>query len=325
MNRYRRAFGAVFALALAQALPAPASAQAYPTRPIRLVVPFAPGGGADISARKVAEALSRRLGQPVVVDNRAGAGGTVGAAFVAQAEPDGYTLLWATPGQQMTNPHLMKSMPYDPVNGFAAVAQTTLGGSVLVVHKDVPARTVAELIALAKAKPGSISFASAGVGASSHLAGELFKSEAGIDIVHVPYKGSGNAVIDVAGGRVQMAIDSLSVYQGQITNGSVRALAVSSAERNPALPDLPPIADTLPGFEGSPVNYITAPAKTPRPIIDRLNKEINALLADPDIKAHFQKSGTIARGSTPEQMEAIIRSESAKWKKVIEQSGAKAE
>ena len=311
-------------LSIALAVPLAASAQTYPDRPIRIVVPFAPGGGADFTARKLAEPLSARLGQNIVIDNKPGAGGTLGATLVANAKPDGYTLLYATPGQQMTNPHLMSSLPYDAEKAFTAVSQLVLGGSVLVVHKDLPVASVTELIALAKAKPGTISFASAGIGASSHLAGELFKSEAGIDIVHVPYKGSGAAVVDVIGGRVQMAIDSVSVYRSHIASGAVRALAVSSASPNPALPDLPTIAEVIPGFEASPVNYITAPAGTPRDIIEKLNKEINAVLAMPELQKSFTASGTLLVGSTPGQMEALVKSESRKWKKVIDQSGARA-
>ena len=317
---------AALGLAAMAAVPGMALAQQdYPNRPIRLVVPFAPGGGADLAARKIGEALAKRLGQPIVIDNRAGAGGMLGAQAVASAEPDGYTLLYATPGQQMTNPHLMKQMPYDPLTAFAPVSQLLLGGSVLVVHKDLPVRSVAELIALARAKPGALSCASAGVGASSHLACELFKHEAKLDIVHVPYKGSGAAVVDVVGGRVPMAIDSLSVYQPHIANGSVRALAVSSTVPNPAMPELPTIASTLPGFDASPVNYLTAPAKTPKAIIDRLNREVNAVLDDPAIKSYFAATGVIVAGGTPDQMGELVRSESAKWKQVIELSGAKPE
>ncbi len=302
-----------------------ALAQSYPNRSIVLVVPFAPGGGADAAARKIAEPLSKRLGQPIVIENRAGAGGITGAAHVARAEPDGYTLLWATPGQQLTLPHMTK-MPYDALTAFEPVSQALYAAGILVVHKDVPVKNVAELIAYAKAKPGEISYASAGVGASSHLAGELFKSEAGIDIVHVPYKGTGPAVIDVAAGRVKMAIDSLSVYQPQLAAGTVRALGVASSERNPGMPELPPISDTLPGFEASPVNYFLAPAKTPKHIVNKLNTEINVVLQDPELKAWFIKSGGIVlKGGTPEQLGELIRSESAKWKKVIERSGAKAE
>jgi tripartite-type tricarboxylate transporter receptor subunit TctC len=317
---------ALFGLTVSLALPATGIAQAdYPNRPIRLVVPFAPGGGADITARRIAEPLGKRLGQQIIIDNKGGAGGTLGAQIVASAEADGYTLLYATPGQQMTNPHLMKQMPYDALKAFSAVSRLVLGGSVLVVHKDVPVKSVAELIAFAKSKPGSLSCASAGVGASSHLACELFKAEAKVDIVHVPYKGSGAAVVDVVGGRVPMAIDSYSVYKPHIASGAVRAIAVSSEIPNPATPDLPTIAKTLPGFEATPVNYITAPAGTPRPIIDRLNREINAVLEDPEVKAYFAGSGVITKGSTPAEMDELVKRESDKWKRVIELSGAKAE
>ncbi len=310
-------------LALACALAGAAFAQDYPTKPIRLVVPFPPGGGADIIARNIVEPLGRRLGQPVIVDNRGGAGGTLGADLVAHAAPDGYTLLYTTPGQQMVNPHLMAKLPYDAANDLTAVSQLSLGTYVLVVHKDVPAKSVAELVAYAKAHPGKVNFASSGIGAGSHLGAELLKSMAGIQIVHVPYKGSGPAVADVIGGRVQMALDSISVYMPHIKSGALRALGVSSLARNPSLPDTPPIADAVPGFEAAVVNYISAPAGTPKPVIERLSKEINAVLKLPEVQAKFHANGTIPRGSSPEQMQALIKSESAKWKKVIEIAGVK--
>jgi tripartite-type tricarboxylate transporter receptor subunit TctC len=322
--RGRRA--AVWLLAATALAPAAAQAQsAWPTKPLTIVVPFPVGGGTDAFARPLSAQLTKQLGQQVIIDNKGGAGGTLGAQIVASAEADGYTLLYATPGQQMTNPHLMKQMPYDALKAFSAVSRLVLGGSVLVVHKDVPVKSVAELIAFAKSKPGSLSCASAGVGASSHLACELFKAEAKVDIVHVPYKGSGAAVVDVVGGRVPMAIDSYSVYKPHIASGAVRAIAVSSEIPNPATPDLPTIAKTLPGFEATPVNYITAPAGTPRPIIDRLNREINAVLEDPEVKAYFAGSGVITKGSTPAEMDELVKRESDKWKRVIELSGAKAE
>ena len=302
-----------------------AVAQTYPERPIHLVVPFAPGGGADNAARIISEPLAKRLGQTIVIDNKPGGGDTLAATMVAHAKPDGYTLLYATAGQQMINPHLMGKLPYDPVNGLMAVSELMAATSVLVVHKDVPARTVAEFIALAKSRPGKINFGSAGIGATSHLGGELFKAMAGIDIVHVPYKGSGMAVTDVIGGSVQMAIDNISVYLPHIKSGAVRALGVSTPDRSLILPDTPPIADTLRGFDASPMNYISAPAGTPSHIIERLNKEINAVLSMPELQARFLTMGSKLKGGTPEQMEALIRSESAKWKKVIEISGAKAE
>lgn len=324
--RHLNALGLMLSLALVYALPNSALAQPYPNRPIRLIVPFAAGGGADNIARIISESLGKRLGQTIIVDNKPGGGGTLGADIVAHSAPDGYTLLYATPGQQMINPHLMVKLPYDPVNGLVAVSKLVSGTNVLVVPKDFPATTVAELIAFAKAHPGRVNFASSGIGSTSHLAGELFKSMAGIDIVHVPYKGSGVAVTDVISGRVQMSIDTISVYLPHIKSGSVQALGVSTPDRNPVLPDTPPIADTLPGFDASPVNYISAPARTPRPIIDRLNKEINAVINMPAVQAQFLASGgTGLKGNTPEQMEALIKSESTKWKKVIESSGAKPE
>jgi tripartite-type tricarboxylate transporter receptor subunit TctC len=198
------------------------------------------------------------------------------------------------------------------------------GSNVLVVNKNLPVNSVAELIALAKAKPGTINFASSGIGSSSHLAGELFKSMAQIEIVHVPYKGSGAAINELLGGSVQMAIDTISVYLQHIKANNLKALAISTLERNPALPELPLIADTLPGFDAAPVNYVTAPAGTPRAIIERLNREINIVLEMPAVREQYEKNGATAKGSTPEAMDALIVSESAKWKKIIDQSRATA-
>lgn len=319
--RHWRKFLALLFAAPALALAQP---QPYPNKPIRLILPFAAGGGADNNARTMTEQLSQRLGQPIIIDYKPGAGGTLGANIVANAAPDGYTLLYATPGQQMTNPHLMDKMPYDPFKSFSSVSQVIQGSNVLVVNKNLPVNSVAELIALAKAKPGTINFASSGIGSSSHLAGELFKSMAQIEIVHVPYKGSGAAINELLGGSVQMAIDTVSVYLQHIKANNLKALAISTLERNPALPELPLIADTLPGFDAAPVNYVTAPAGTPRAIIERLNREINIVLEMPTVREQYEKNGATAKGSTPEAMEALIVSESAKWKKIIDQSRATA-
>jgi hypothetical protein len=318
----RQYLGALFSLLIT--LPALSSTepQTYPNKPIRLILPFSAGGGADNNARTMTELLSQRLGQPIIIDYKPGAGGTLGANIVAHASPDGYTLLYATPGQQMTTPHLMDKMPYDPLKSFSSVSQVIQGSNVLVVNKNLPVNSVAELIALAKAKPGTINFASAGIGSSSHLAGELFKAMAGVDIVHVPYKGSGAAITELLGGSVQMAIDTVSVYLPHIKANNLKALAISTLEHNPALPELPLIADTLPGFDAAPVNYVTAPAGTPRPIIERLNREINVVLALPAVREQYEKNGATGKGSTPEAMDALIVSESAKWKKIIEQSQA---
>jgi tripartite-type tricarboxylate transporter receptor subunit TctC len=299
-----------------------ALAQDYPNKPIRLIVPFAPGGGADNTARIISDPLSKRLGQPVVIEYKPGAGGVIGAAFVATSPKDGYTLLYATPGQQMTAPYLMDKMPYDAATAFSSVIQLIEGSNVLVVNKNLPVNSVKELIAYAKANPNKVNFASSGIGSSSHLAGELFKSMAGINIEHVPYKGSGAAVTEVVGGSVQMSIDSLSVYQAHIKAGAVKALGVSTLSRNPALPDLAPIADTLKGYSASPINYITAPAGTPPAIIAKLNKELNEVLKMPDVRQRLIATGLDIKGGSPTEMDEIIRTESAKWKKVIEQSKA---
>jgi tripartite-type tricarboxylate transporter receptor subunit TctC len=300
-------------------------AQDYPDRLIRLVVPFAPGGGADFVARAIAGPLSNRLKQPIIVDNKPGGGATLGADYVANAPADGYTLLYTTPGPQMTNPFLMPKLPYDPVKDLVPVSQVAIVPSVLVVHKDLPVKSVKELIEYAKAHPGKVNFASAGVGASSHLAGELFKQAAGVSMVHVPYRGTGPAMADLLGGHVQMALDSIVVYKPHIDSGALRPIGVSTLQRSTLLPDVPPIADDLDGFEGSPVNYISVRAGTPQPIIDRLNREIVAVLESPELKDQLAKSGVVPKGSTPGEMAALIRSEAEKWKKVIEVSGAKVE
>jgi len=301
-----------------------ALAESYPNKPIRLVLAFSPGGGADINARTISGPLSQKLGQPVIIDYKPGGGGTLAATVVANAAPDGYTLLYATPGQQMTNPHLMDKLPYDPVKAFKAVSQTVEGSNVLVVNKNLPVNTVAELIALAKAEPGKINFASSGIGSSSHLAGELFKSMAGIDIVHIPYKGSGPAVTELMGGSVQMTIDTVSVYLQHIKAGELKAIGISTLSRNPALPEVPLIADTLTGFQAAPVNYITAPAATPDEIILKLNRAINEVLQMPEVLDKFAANGATAKGGSPEQMETLIRTESAKWEKLIRSSQARA-
>ena len=299
-----------------------AIAQDYPNKPIRLIVPFAPGGGADNTARIISDPLSKRLGQPVIIEYKPGAGGVIGAAFVASAPKDGYTLLYATPGQQMTAPYLMDKMPYDASTAFSSVIELIEGSNVLVVNKDLPVNSVKELIAYAKANPEKVNFASSGMGSSSHLAGELFKSMAGVNITHVPYKGSGAAVTEVVGGSVQMSIDSLSVYQAHIKAGNVKALGVSTLDRNPAMPELPPIADTLKGYSASPINYITVPAGTPPAVIAKLNQELNEVLKMPAVRERLIATGLAVKGGTPAHMDGVVRSESAKWKKVIEQSKA---
>ena len=301
------------------------SAQTYPSQPIRLVVPFAPGGGSDIIARVLSEPLSRQLGTTVVVDNKPGAGATIGADFVAKSRPDGYTLLYTTIGPQITNPYLMKSLPYDPVKDLMPVAMLAELDNVLVVHPSVPARSVRELVAYAKANPGKLNFSSSGMGTSSHLGGEFFKSLAGIQIQHIAYKGTGPSLQDLQSGNVQMAIDSLATLMPFIKSGKLVALGISNTQRNPLLPDAPPIADELPGYLASTVNYVTARAGTPQPIIDRLNRDISAVLRLPAVRDRMLGMAVSPVIETPDVLAARITRESEKWRKVIQASGAKVE
>jgi tripartite-type tricarboxylate transporter receptor subunit TctC len=282
-------------------------------------VPFAPGGGADLTARILGEPLARRLGQPVVIENKPGAGATIGADLVAKAQPDGYTLLFVTPGPQITNPYLLPRLPYDPDKDFTPIAMLVLAVNVLVVTPSLPVRSVAELIDYARANPGKLNFSSSGVGSSSHLSGELFRQRAGINIVHVGYRGSGPSIADLLSGNVQMSIDTVAVMLPHIQSGGLRALAVATQARNPTLPDLPPIADTLAGFDGSSINYISAPAGTPQPIVEKLNREINAVLSDPHVQERMVAAGLTAVIESPSALAERIKNEQAKWKQVIEQ------
>jgi len=310
----RLIFTAVAAFAL---LTGAAQAQ-YPQHPIKLVVPFAPGGGADVMARILADPLARRLGQPIVIENKPGGGATLGADAVAKAAPDGYTLLWVTPGPQITNPYLMPKLPYDPNKDFTPVATVVTAVNVLVVNPNLPVKSVAELVAYAKANPGKLNYSSAGVGASSHLSGALFGQMAGIDIVHVPYRGSGPALQDLLAGNIQMAIDTVGLLLPHIQAGSLRALGVATPEKNPVLPDVPPIADTLKGFDGSSINYINGPAGLPAPIVEKLNREINAVLSDPEMQRRMEVGGFTPIIESQPALVARIAQEQAKWKAVIE-------
>lgn len=310
--------------ALLPALSGMAAAQGG-SRPLRFVVPFAAGGGADIVARLFTEDLSRELGVAVVVDNRPGMAASIGADNVAKSPADGNTILICTPGVQMTNPFLYPSLPYDAEKDLAPVIHLAELPNLLVVHKDVPARSTAELIALLKARPGSLNFSSTGPGSSSHLAGELIKSMAGVEMTHVPYRGSGPALIDLTAGRVQVAIDSFTAMIGPVKEGSLRALGISTAQRRPEYPDIPAIAEALPGYEASTLLYIAVAAGTPEPAVARLNAAFNAALRTERIRQRFLELGMVPTGGTPEQLATIIRDGRAKWKRVIEVSGAKVE
>ena len=303
-----------------------AFAQAYPTHSIRLVVPFPAGGTTDILARAAAQKLSESLGQAVVVDNRPGAAGNIGADLVAKSAPDGYTLLMGTVGTHAINPSLYAKMPYDHVKDFVPVVLVAGVPNVLAVYPAFPVNSVAELIALAKAKPGTINFASSGSGTSIHMSGELFKSMAGVDMTHVPYKGSAPALTDLMGGQVQIMFDNLPSALPLIKAGKLRAIAVTSLKRAPALPDVPTISESgLPGFEASSWFGVLAPAGTPAPIVAKINADVNKWLQSPEAREQMLAQGANAAGGTPEQFAAHIRAETEKWAKVVKASGAKAD
>jgi tripartite-type tricarboxylate transporter receptor subunit TctC len=313
------ALAAVLAL-----IAAGAAAQNYPTKPIRLVVPFPPGGTTDILAREVGQRLSASLGQTVVIDNRPGAGGNIGAELVAKSAPDGYTLLMCTVSTHAINPNLYAKLPYDHVADFAPVILVASVPNVLEVTPSLPVNSVADLIKLAKEKPGQINFASSGSGTSIHLSGELFKTMAGVDMTHVPYKGSAPALTDLIGGQVQVMFNNLPSSLPQIKAGKLRAIAVTSAQRAPALPNVPTIAESgLPGFEATSWFGVVAPAGTPPAIVARLNADMNQWLQTPEAREKLLAQGAAAAGGSPEQFAAYIRAETEKWAKVVKASGAK--
>jgi len=310
--------------AFALAAIAGAQAPAYPTKPIRLVVPFPAGGATDILAREVAKHLTDAWGQSVVVDNRPGAGGNIGSELVAKAAPDGYTLEMGTVGTHAINASLYSKMPYDHVRDFVPVILVAGVPNVLEVNPALPVNSVQELIAYAKANPGKLNFASSGSGTSIHLSGELFKVMAGVQMTHVPYKGSAPALQDLIGGQVQLMFDNLPPSLPQIKAGKLRALAVTSSVRAPALPDVPTIAESgLPGFEASSWFGILAPAGTPPAIIAKVNAEVSKWLASPEGKEKLAGIGANAAGGSPEDFTRHIQAETAKWAKVVKESGAK--
>jgi len=303
---------------------APAAAQAtYPTKPVRLVVPFPPGGTTDILARAVAQKLSEAWGQQVIVDNRPGAGGNIGSELVAKSAPDGYTLLMGTVGTHAINPSLYAKMPYDHVKDFTPVILVAGVPNVLVVNPSLPVNSVTELIAYGKANPNKLNFASSGNGTSIHLSGELFRTMTGVQMTHVPYKGSSPALTDLIAGQVQLMFDNLPSSLQFIKAGKLRALAVTSAERSSALPDVPTLAESgLPGFEASSWFGVLAPAGTPNDVIVKLNTAIAGWLATADAKEKLAAQGAIAAGGAPDAFVRHIAAESNKWAKVVKASGA---
>ncbi len=311
------------ALAASAALPTVTAAQQYPVKAIRFIVPFAPGGPTDIMSRALAEKLTARLGQQIVVDNRGGAGGSIGTAIAARSTPDGYTIVIGHIGTLAINVSLYPRLEYDPVKDFAPISLIATLPLGLFVNANVPAKSVAELIALAKAKPGRLNFGSAGNGSAIHMAGAMFKTMAGIDIVHVPYKGNAASLADLVAGRVQMMFSNLLTTAPHVKAGRLRAIAISTAKRSQQAPDLPTIAESgVPGYDYAPWYGILAPTGTPRAIVMRLNREIGQIINAPEMKERFRKQGIDLVTSTPEAFAELIRREIPKWREIVKKSGA---
>jgi tripartite-type tricarboxylate transporter receptor subunit TctC len=324
MRRFIATLLAASAVVLAADAMRDAHAQAYPAKPIRFIVPFPAGGATDVVARTVGQKLSENLGQPVIVDNRPGAGGNIGAEVVANAPADGYTLLVCSAAEVAINVSLYKKLPYDPVKDFAPVTLATSAPLVLVVHPSIPARSVQELIGLARSRPGQLVYASSGSGGPQHLAGELFKLMAKIDMVHVPYKGGAPAITDLVGGHVQLFFGGLPPALPHVRANKLRALAVTSAARTQIMPTTPTISESgIKGFAIDNWQGMMAPAKTPAEIVTRLNTELVKALRLPEIKQRLFDQGTEPVASSPQQFHAYIKSEIEKYADVIRKSGAK--
>ncbi len=302
--------------------PAAAFAQSWPARTIRLISPFPPGGANDTISRLVAHGLSEKLGQSVIVENRAGASGMIGTDFVAKSPPDGYTILMSTPGPITVNPLLMESMTYDARKDFTPIARVGTVPSLVVVHPSVPVNNIAELVALAKKQPRVLNFGSAGTGSSTHLAGELLNSMAGIQLVHVPYKGSAPAMTDLLGGRMQVLFDTIVLSLPHARTGKARALAVTGAKRSAAAPEIPTVAESgVPGYEMITWYGVLGPAGLPKDIVNRLNREISGVLQTSEMRSKLSAMGTDIDVGTPEQFARYLDSERALWTKVLKESG----
>ncbi len=315
--------GAAIALFFALAPLPPAAAQGYPSKPVRLVVPFPAGGIADLYGRVIATRLTESWGQPVVVENRTGAGGNIGADLVAKSPPDGYSLVMGSLGTHAVNVTLFAKLPYDPVRDFAAIALVLEAEGLLVVHPSVPAANVPELIAQARAKPGALTFASAGMGTASHLAGELFKSMAKVEVVHVPYKGNVPAITDLLAGQTAMLFATMPTVLPHAKAGKLRALATIGTARSAAAPELPTVAETLAGFEVTNWIGLFAPAGTPPEIVQRWNAEVLRIMGSPEIAARLPAEGARFVATTPDGFAAFVKAEIAKWAPVVRASGAR--
>ena len=319
-----KVFCKVLAVAAAALAPALGAAQSYPDRPIRVIVPVPAGGTPDVVARMVQPGLSNLLGQQLVIDNRGGAGGLIGAELAAKAVPDGYTLFFSSPGSLTILPHLQKQVAYDTLRDFAPISLVAIGPFLLITHPSLPVKTVKELLALAKSEPGKLNYASAGNGAANHLAMELFKSMAGINITHLPYKGAPQAVTDLIGGSVNLMFNSIPPVLQHIKSGRLKLLGVSSSKRSPQLPDVPTVSEAgVPGYESITWFGLLAPAKTPKSIVARLNEIVAKVVRAPEMKSQLEIQGYDPVGSSAAEFSAFIRAESEKYAKVVKVSGAK--
>ena len=314
---------AAVTVAFAFLAPVHAAGPDFPGGPVSLVVPFPAGGPTDAMARQLAQKLGERLGQQVVVENKGGAGGAIAAEAVAKATPDGHTLFFGTTGTMAINPSLYAKLRYDPVNDFAPVSLMATTMNVLVVNPHVPAKNLGELIGLARARPDTLTFGSAGNGSSNHLSGELFRSTAGVRVTHVPYKGSAPALVDLLGGRLTMMFDTIAQQTGNVAAGKVRALAVTGPVRSPLLPDVPTAQEAgLKDFDVTIWFGVLAPAGTPAPVVDRLNRAIVAVMSTEEMKKRMQTAGAQAHPTTPAEFATLIRRDMAKWGPVVKASGA---
>jgi tripartite-type tricarboxylate transporter receptor subunit TctC len=327
MRRPRRIAATILVLAAAAALGLGDARAAgdYPNRPVKLIVPFPAGGPTDVTARVVAAEMSKTLGQQIVIDNRAGAGGNVAADLAAKSPPDGYTVFFATGGTHGINPSLYKSIPYDPVKDFAPVVFVSTSANVFLATPASKVSTMTDLIAAAKAAPGKLNFATAGNGTTTHLSAELLRSLTGIEMVHVPYKGGAQAMTDLVAGQIEFMVDGLPSALPQIRAGAVKALGVTTARRLATAPEIPTVAETVPGFEAIAWYGLVVPAKTPQEAVDRLNAEANRALASEEVRRRYAELGSDPRGGTPEEFDRHVKSELRKWAEVVKATGAQVE
>jgi len=323
--RFQSFFRAALAASVCLLVGTAGAQETWPAKPIQMIVPFPPGGPTDVTARVLAEKLSAELKQAVVVNNKAGASGNVGAQAAAQSAPDGYTIFFTTGGTHGINPFLYEKPGYDPVKDFEPVAWVTNSPNILVVNPSFPAKTLAELIAMAKADPGKLSSAAPGQGSTPHMFGELLKRKVGVQIQHIPYKGSGPALNDVMAGHVQIMFDGIPSALPLVQSGRLRALAVTGLQRSPALPDVPTVAETIPGFDASGWFAVYAPAGTPRAIVTKLNEAINRVLQMPDVRQRYAALGAEVVGGSTDKLREQVQKELAKWSELIKQTGMKAE